>query len=148
MSTKATIAHGDTFHFYHEIFDEDGVYLQLTGAEFEARSNYVMVRIPIHIWETIRHLGGARLDLVDKTDEELRAWAEERVDEQRRRIEHARATNDVRQVTLAEMGLDGGLDTPRDQQVEEELEQYRQERQRQREIKQAIEELKPGICAS
>lgn len=24
-----------------------------------------MIPIPIHIWETVRHLGGARLDLVD-----------------------------------------------------------------------------------
>jgi hypothetical protein len=36
MSTKSTIAHGHGFHFYHEAFDEDGVYLELEDVEFEA----------------------------------------------------------------------------------------------------------------
>tara|TARA_B100001287_G_scaffold263665_1_gene254767 strand:+ start:765 stop:986 length:222 start_codon:yes stop_codon:yes gene_type:complete len=29
MSTKATIAHGDNFHIYQEMFEEDNVYLQI-----------------------------------------------------------------------------------------------------------------------
>ena len=28
MSTKATIAHGENFRFYHEVMDEDHVYLE------------------------------------------------------------------------------------------------------------------------
>jgi len=39
--------------------------------EFEASYNRVMVSIPIHIWETIRQLGAAQLDLINHTDEEL-----------------------------------------------------------------------------
>jgi hypothetical protein len=29
MSTKATIAYGDNFHFYHEVLDDNHVYLEL-----------------------------------------------------------------------------------------------------------------------
>src|SRR5262245_11226145 len=34
MSTKSTIAHGRSFHLYHEVFDEDYVYLELEEAKF------------------------------------------------------------------------------------------------------------------
>src|SRR5258708_40300165 len=37
MSTKSTIAHGENFHFYHEIFEEDVLYLTLQGVEFTAQ---------------------------------------------------------------------------------------------------------------
>jgi len=40
-----------------------------------------MVSIPIHIWETIRHLGAARLDLINHTYEDLLAMIEAKVDE-------------------------------------------------------------------
>jgi hypothetical protein len=81
MSTRATIAHGKNFHFYHEVFDDNHVYLEQEGMEFEAGYQRVMVSIPIHIWETIRHLGAARLDLVNHTDEDLLAMVEAKVDE-------------------------------------------------------------------
>ncbi|MBS1792099.1 MAG: hypothetical protein JST85_30615 [Acidobacteria bacterium] len=80
MSTKSTIAHGGNFHFYYEAWDDDRVYLELEGTEFEVGNNRVMVSIPIHIWETIRPLGGARLELVNHTDEDLLAMVEADVD--------------------------------------------------------------------
>jgi hypothetical protein len=46
MSTRATIAHGDHFHLYHEVFDEDRVYLKLDGIAFEATPHAVTVAIP------------------------------------------------------------------------------------------------------
>lgn len=67
MSTKATIAHGRDFHFYHESLDEDNVYLELENVEFEASYRRVMVRIPVDIWEVIRHTGAAHLDLVNSS---------------------------------------------------------------------------------
>ena len=69
MSTKCTIAHDESFHFYHEVLDDDHVYLELRTTHFEAGYGRVMIPIPIHIWETIRHLGGVRLDLVLGTGE-------------------------------------------------------------------------------
>jgi hypothetical protein len=80
MSTKCTIAHGENFHFYHEVLDDEHVYLELETTQFEAGYRRVMLPIPIHIWETIRHLGGAQLDLADKQDDELLAMVETEVD--------------------------------------------------------------------
>ena len=81
MSTKSTIAWGEDFHLYREIFDEDHVYLQLDTTHFEAGYGRVMIPIPLHFWETVRHLGGARLDLVDLLDEDLLAKVQKDVDE-------------------------------------------------------------------
>jgi hypothetical protein len=90
MSTKSTIAHGRGFRFYHEALDEDGVYLELEDVEFEAGYRRVMVKIPIDVWEVIRHTSPARLDLVDSSDEELRRTVERQVDERMAEYERAR----------------------------------------------------------
>ena len=34
MSTKSTIAYGTNFHFYHEVLDDNHVYLELEGMEY------------------------------------------------------------------------------------------------------------------
>ncbi len=121
MSTKATIAHGDHFHFYHEVPDDDHVYLELNTTHFEAGYGRVILPIPIHIWEVIRHLGGARLDLVGKTDEDLLAMVEGEVD-----------------ARIAEYQAE----KPREEQIVRGMEYFRGEQQRQREVRDAIEKLR------
>ena len=81
MSTKATIAHGPNFHLYHEVFDEDNVYFELEGTQFEAGNNRVMVPIPVHVWEVIRQYPGIDLLYADKTDAELSQLVEQQVDD-------------------------------------------------------------------
>lgn len=49
MSTKATIARGNQFHFSHEVLDDEHVYLELNTMQFEAGYGGVMIPIPIHI---------------------------------------------------------------------------------------------------
>ena len=61
MSTKSSIAYGPTFHLYNEALDEDYVYLEMEGVQFEASYNRVMVPIPMHIWEYIRQFPGIDL---------------------------------------------------------------------------------------
>jgi hypothetical protein len=135
MSTKATIVYGKTFHFYNECLDNQHVYLELEGTHYEAGYNRVMVPIPIHIWEVIRHQGGADLSLATKTDSELESLAAERVD---KRIEgYAQSKeNGLRRF------LYFGADRPRDEQLAEELERLRARRKEQQEIAAAIEEIR------
>lgn len=144
MSTKSTIAHGDNFHFYHEALDDDHVYLELKATQFEAGYGRVMIPIPIHIWETIRHLGGARLDLINHTDEDLLAMVEADVD--KRIAEHEEALRDgpdrATWVSLAGSFVYGGAEDPREEQIARGMEHYRHERQHQREIHAAIEKLR------
>ncbi|MBO0862272.1 MAG: hypothetical protein J2P21_28005 [Chloracidobacterium sp.] len=144
MSTKATIAHGNNFHFYHEVLDDNHVYLELEGMEFEAGYNRVMVSIPIHIWETIRGLGAARLDLVNHTDEDLLAMIEADVDERIGEYQEALHTNPDLSNWLKFLGCltYGGADEPREEQIKRGMDYYRGERQRQREVHEAIIKLR------
>ena len=144
MSTKATIAHGEIFHFYHEVMDDDHVYLELETTHFEAGYGRVMLPIPIHIWETIRPLGGARLDLVQCTDEALRAMVEAAVDARITRYQEALRTHPDRAglMSLAGSLVYGVAEDPRVEQITRGMEYYRNERQHQREIQAAIGKLR------
>lgn len=140
MSTKSTIAHGPTFHFYHEVLDNDYVYLELEGVQFEASYNRVMVPIPVHIWEVIRRYSGVDLSYADKTDDELRQFVEQEVDE---RIERFRTAEQRGHSILRIAGalVYGMADEPRDQQIAAGLNYFTKQREHQQQIKQAVAEL-------
>jgi hypothetical protein len=144
MSTKSTIVSGPTFHLYHELADEDAVYLELEGVRFEASYNRVVVPIPVHIWEVIRDYAGVDLSWAEWSDEELRAYVERRVDE---RLARAAGTNPNSVARLMGVGVYGDVDTPRDEQIARGLHHAERERSRQRQIVAAIEELRQPTSA-
>lgn len=141
MSTKSTIAYGANFHLYHEALDEDYVYLQLEGVQFEASYNRVMVPIPVHIWEFIRQYPGIDLEWVDKTDAEIRQHVEREVDE---RLEKYKKADDGRGGLIRLLGslVYGTADEPRETQIEAGIQYFSRLREHQQQIRQAIEELK------
>jgi len=59
MSTKSSLSYGKKFHFYEEVFEEDAVYLELSGSAAAGASIsledgvVVMVRIPKEIMNQI-----------------------------------------------------------------------------------------------
>ena len=140
MSTKSTIAHSDTFHFYHEALDDDHVYLEMRVTQFEAGYGRVMIPIPIHIWETIRHLGAAQLDLIDKTDSELLAMVEAEVDRRIKEFQIAERIDSKRARFLSFIGslVYGRADTSREVQIRRGLKYHSNQRRRQRKINAAI----------
>ncbi len=139
MSTKSTIAHGPTFHFYHEVLDEDYVYLELEGVQFEAGYNRVMVPIPVHIWEVIRQYPGVDLSFAEKTDEDLRRYVEQEVNERLKRYQEAHGGRGL--VRLFGALAYGSADEPREQQIAAGLAHFTKVREHQRQIKEAIIEL-------
>jgi hypothetical protein len=143
MSTKSTIASSDNFHFYHEAFDDDHVYLRLDTTHFEAGHGSVMVRIPSHIWETIRHFASVEFDLVDKEDEDLLAMVESNVDQRLAKYQESLGRTAVRAefVSLFGFALYGGADSPRESQIRHGMEYFQRERQRQREMRARIAAL-------
>jgi hypothetical protein len=115
MTTKITIAFGPDFHFYHEVADDDHVYLEVDGQ---------VVRIPLPVWAVIRRSTAVDLALADLSDEQLRRFAEQ-----------------VMTVGRETFGMDDPsiLDTPAAEQIAEELAILT--RERQREILAPIAEL-------
>jgi hypothetical protein len=134
MSTKASLAHGEGFHFYNEIFDDQHVYLELRKAEFEATQDHVMVRIPLEVWITIQRIKPPHMDVVNKSDQKLLEMAQHDVDQ---RIAHFKAARtDQTRVFGAHMGsfVYGDADKPRSVQIKLGMRHYLRERMQQRVI--------------
>ena len=140
MSTKATIAHGPNFHLYHEVFDEDNVYLELEGTQFEAGYNRVMAPIPVHVWEVIRQYPGIDLTYADKTDAELSRLVEQQVDDRIKQYAEADEKAKALVSLFGSLAL-GTADQPREQQIAAGLDYFSKVRTHQLQIKQAIAEL-------
>lgn len=115
MSTKSSLANGDSFHLYHEAMNYDDVYLTLRGdVEFEASKHQVTLRIPIYVWEHIRQYGGfsPRYHLMD--DQALLAHVTQEVDE---RIDAYRESNNRRWTAFVGSFVYGLADLPREEQI-------------------------------
>lgn len=147
MSTKSTIAWNEDFHFYREIFDDEHVYLRLDTTHFEAGYGRVMIPIPMHIWETIRHLGGARLDLVNRSDDELLTLVQKEVDERIAEYQQVARERPERAGLFAIIGslAYGTADEPRDEQIRRGMEHFRHERQHQQELQARITALRRAV---
>lgn len=144
MTVKATLAHGKNFHFYHDGLDNNHVYLELEDVPYDTGYRRIMVAIPIDVWEVIRGLGGASLDLVNATDEELRLIAETMVD---LRVAEYRKAEEISpekasKLRLGDSMVFGAMDAPREQQVARGVEYYKTERDRQREVSIRISQHK------
>jgi hypothetical protein len=136
MTVKATLAYGKNFHFYHEGLDNNHVYLELEDAPYDAGYRRVMVAIPIDVWEVIRRLGAARLDLVNASDEELLSMVEGMVEERMVGYEQVRTSDpeSAGRLRFSDAAVFGAMDEPREQQVMRGVEYYKTERGRQREV--------------
>ena len=142
MSTKATVAYGKNFHLYKECLDEDFIYLEIEGVQFEASYGRVMMPIPIHIWEVIRQYEGVDLSWADATEEEIVRYVEQRVDERIQEYQQAENDKNKRLITLAGSIPYGMADTPRGQQIERGIGYFQNLKEHQLQVKSAITALK------
>lgn len=144
MTIKTTLAYGRNFHFYQEGLSNTYVYLELEDVPYDAGYRRVMVAIPIDVWEAVRHLGAARLDLGEASDEELLELVRKIVDQRISEHERSRTASPER----AELHrfdnsiIFGAKDDAREQQIARGLEYYKIERERQRSIVERLAQHK------
>ena len=55
MSTKATIAHGDDFHVYQEIFEKNKVYIQIDkhGGYLKVENKAITISLSVELLDKI-----------------------------------------------------------------------------------------------
>lgn len=146
MSTKCSIAYSNTqphsFHFYQECFDEENVYLELEGVEFNATNNRVTVTIPVAIWEVIRGYESVDLSLANCSDAEISAIVEAKVTE--RITEYRSCDNEQTKRFIAISGsiCYGSAELPRTEQINRGMQYYLEARERQIVIRNQILALK------
>jgi hypothetical protein len=147
MSTKCTIACGDNFHLSRELCDDDHIYLRLETTHFEAGCDRVLIPIPIHVWETIRHLGAAELDLVDLSDEELLTRVHKEVGERIAEYEKVSRERPDHAPLFAIVGslVYGAADEPPEDQIRHGMEYFKRQRTRQQELRARIASLRCAV---
>lgn len=134
MSTEHAIAHGEGFYFYREIFEEDALYLELSGVAFEAGKNWARVPIPVPVWELVRRYQAVDYGLLEMTDAEPQARVAQEVG-----ACLALAAGPRRRVGGAlKFGKD---DASREQQIAGGLDWCRERRARSRAVKTALDAL-------
>ena len=145
MSTKSSFAYSDNFHLYAECFDDNNVYLEVEGVEFETSSGRVMVSIPLEIWEVIRQYSNIDLSLVNKNDDEIKADCEVFVKDRLAKIEACKAHQGGRGVgLLASMGcvVYGTADEAVETQIQSGFDYMIKRRNEQQDLLLKIEALK------
>ena len=136
MTIKTTLAYGRNFHFYQEGLSNNYVYLELEDAPYDAGYRRIMIAIPIDIWEAIRPLGAARLELAASSDEELLHIVKTKVEERITTYHRIRSSN-IEQAEIYRFDnslIFGAADENREQQIDRGMGYYRTERERQRGI--------------
>lgn len=144
MTIKTTLAYGKSFHFYQEGLDNNYVYLELEDVPYDVGYRRLMVAIPIDIWEVIRLLASARLDLIDASDSDLMKQVEGGVDERIAIYVKARNTDPEKADILRfeNSVIYGAADDDRDHQIMRGIEYYRTERDRQRGVVERMSQHK------
>jgi hypothetical protein len=144
MTVKATLAYGKSFHFYHEALDNNHVYLELEDVPYEVGYRRLMVAIPIDVWEVIRSLGAAKLDLINASDEDIAGMVAGAVGERIAAYERAKASDseEAERLRFNDSLVFGAADSPRERQVMRGIEYYKTERERQREVAARIAQHK------
>ena len=144
MSTKSSIAGGEQFHFYTDLFDTDEeqgtLYLQLRGTGCCEKS-LSTTAIPPYIWGVIRRTAPPDLSLLGISDEDLLAMVTAKVDAgiaaYATALAEAEAEQDVkkreRNIRLAKFCCRASCDPtePREEQITALLERYKRDRGRQ-----------------
>ena len=127
MSTRVTLAHGERFHLYQEVLEEDRtVYLQVSHCD--ACKGETTVAIPADVWEAIRKVRVSSFDLADLTDEELLLEAAAKVDE---RLSEARKATSTRAKAFALLFLPAGEGATREEHIAASVAKLTAERDRQ-----------------
>jgi hypothetical protein len=135
MSTKSTLAYGDTFHFYTDLMEgSDNVILEIHGCNTCNSNRYI--EIPLHIWETIRKCSPMKFDSVDISDEDILKMVEKEVD-----ADIAEYKADMTKYGKSWLTI-SGADEPREEQIKNGIERYAYRRTKQRKIIELMKDHK------
>lgn len=118
MSTKCSIAWGEKFHLYHEAFEDDGVHLELEGADFEATPTGIRVKVPNAVMAMLKEKFKLDVSHAQLTDEEILERATKFVDDRIRRVKDAKAIGRSAGLISLLGGLHyGSAEAPREDQI-------------------------------
>jgi hypothetical protein len=140
MSTKCTLAYGDDFHFYTDYMDEGFVHLEVEPKC--SCGSFHNMRIPLHIWETIRKCPGMSFELAELSDDDISAKVTKEVDERIAEFKTAENKRNTSLIRFYGSGVFGDAKDSRENQIKSGIEYYTKDREYQRHILNLAKEHK------
>jgi hypothetical protein len=132
VSTRSTLAHGENFHLYQDLMEEDeGVWLSLNNTDFHASSGEVCVKIPLALWEHIRQVKAFQPEYYEMSDQDISDYVTFQVDD---RIREWNESDKNGLMSLFGAAVYGLASDPREQQIATGIENLTKERARELEI--------------
>jgi len=128
MSTKSTLAHGETFHLYSEVGDDYSVFLEIDFDEltdFSVTTDAIKLGIPADIWKIISAYPGNDLDWANKSISEINQYVTEVVDG---RLKSYKENND-KMVALSGLLVFGDIQDTREEQISRGVDYYIKKRE-------------------
>lgn len=141
MSTKQSLLWHYDFELYRDYLDEGFVWIAVRGAEFEASSSEVRVKLPAAVWEVLRRAPGVELDSIDLTEEQIAQQVQTAVDQRLRDHDDERKSPKMQIVAFSDVAAFGSIEGSREEQVAKGIAYYRAQRERQRRIATEIAEI-------
>lgn len=134
MSAKSSLIHGKDFHLFKDCFDDEHVYLRLENTEYEATQNSIFVKISAAIWEVIRQQVGIDLAWATQSDNDIRQYVENQVDERIKKYE----LNPHFAMNVIDFIPQELVTEPREKQIEQGITYYQDLSEQQRAVAEQI----------
>ena len=143
MGTKKTLLSGDSYKVYHQCFDDENIYLDLTDIEIEKTDSGYTLVIPIWIWDKINKVSShIDLSLAKMTDEEIENKTKEEVDSRIREL--SLFGNDdamAKLIRVSDHIKFGSVSLKKEEQIKKGISFYMQERDKQKKVLEKIKEF-------
>ncbi len=134
MGTKKTLLSGKSYEIYHQCFDEENIYIDLSDIEVEKiDENKHTIVMPVWLWEKIRKVS-PRIDLsLSKfTDEEINNKVVEEVNSRIRELSLFGSDDAMAKfIRVSDHIKFGSVSTTKEEQIKKGILYYTKEREKQ-----------------
>lgn len=135
------IVEGEDYRLYQRDLDRNCIYLESTGLEFEASLGKAVIQIPLDVWNHIRRFCVVQLDLMNKTDFEIKEMVE--IEVKTRVVTYKQSLENVVEKIPDPHPIYGSVSDKIKDQIERGTNYYTGERERQRQLHDSmVEQMK------
>ena len=142
MGTKKTLLCGKSYKVYHQCFDDENIYLDLSDVEIEKNETGHTIVIPIWIWDKINKVSSQiDLSLAKMNDHEIETKVKEEVDSRIRELSLFGFDDAMAKlIRVSDHIKFGSVQTNKDEQIKKGIAFYMQEKEKQKKVLEKIKE--------
>lgn len=142
MGTKKTLLCGKSYKVYHQCFDDENIYLDLSDIEVEKNEKGYTIVMPIWIWDKINKVSSQiDLSLAKMTNEEIENKVKEEVDSRIRELSLFGFDDAMAKlIRVSDHIKFGSVQSKKEEQIKKGISFYLSERDKQKKVLEKIKE--------